>query len=172
MRGIAPAVVAIMGGIGSTGAVIYGLFIARSLWLQRHPLVGVVAAIAMVMVALAVVLATHQVWLIALAFIGRGGLWSAWGLFVAVVGETVSRDHIRPRAFALSEMTGGAAFSSAPIISGQLYALRAEGPLLVSLAASAALIPILLFSQRRMRPARPMSEDEIMATPLVDPEAA
>ncbi|MCC7023757.1 MAG: MFS transporter [Thermomicrobiales bacterium] len=173
MRGISPAVVAIMGGIGSTGAVIYGLAIARSQWLHRHALVGVVIAMVMVMVALATVLATHLIWLIAIAFIGRGGLWSAWGLYIAVIGDSVPSDRIRPRAFALSEMTGGAAFSSAPILSGQLYALRAEGPLLASLLASAALIPVLLLAQRRFRPAKPLSpEDEVMAAPYVDPEAA
>jgi MFS family permease len=173
MRGISPALVAIMGGIGSTGAVIFGLIIARSQWMHRHALVGVVIAIAMVMVALATVLATHLIWLIAIAFIGRGGLWSAWGLYIAVIGDSVPNDRIRPRAFALSEMTGGTAFSSAPILSGQLYALRAEGPLLASLVASAALIPVLLLAQRRFRPARPLSEeDEVMAAPYVDPEAA
>jgi MFS family permease len=163
-----------LGGIGSTGAILYGLFIARSQWLQRHPLVGIVGAVGMVMAALAVVIATPLVWLIALAFIGRGGLWSAWGLYVATLSEVVRSDRVRPRVFTLSEMTGGSAFSSAPIISGQLYALRAEGPLLVSLAASAALIPVLLIAQHRLRPGRPLTDEEeaIAAAPLVDPEAA
>jgi MFS family permease len=174
-RGISPAVVAMLGGIGSTGAILFGLIVARSQWLQRHPLVGVVAAIGMVMGALAVVLATSAVWLIALAFIGRGGLWSAWGLYIATLSEVIRTDRIRPRVFTLSEMTGGSAFSSAPIISGQLYALRSDGPLLVSLAASAVLIPILLVAQRRMRPSRELTAEEealARAAPLVDPEAA
>jgi hypothetical protein len=72
-------------------------------------------------------------------------------------------------------MMGGTAFSSAPIISGQLYAIRAEGPLLASLAASAALIPVMLIAQRRMKPGRELTEEEAAtaaAAPLVDPEAA
>ena len=174
-RGIAPAVVAILGGIGSTGAVLYGLAIARSQWLQRRPLLGIVVAVAMVMGALAVVLATPLVWLIALAFIGRGGLWSAWGLYVATLSEVVRSDRVRPRVFTLSEMIGGSAFSSAPIVSGQLYAVRPEAPLLASLATSAVLIPVLLVAQRRMRPGRmPIRGEEAVeaAAPLVDPEAA
>jgi MFS transporter, ENTS family, enterobactin (siderophore) exporter len=173
-RGISPAVVAMLGGVGSLGAIIFGLAVARSQWLQRHPLAGIVVAIGMVMGALAVVLSTHLVWLIALAFIGRGGLWSAWGLYVAALGEIARTDRVRPRVFTLSEMTGGSAFSSAPIISGQLYAIRAEGPLLASLLASAVLIPVLL-AQSRMRPGRTLTTEEesiAAAAPLADPEAA
>jgi hypothetical protein len=72
-------------------------------------------------------------------------------------------------------MMGGSAFSSAPILSGQLYAIRAEGPLLASLVASAALIPVLLLAQTRMRPGRTLTEEEearAAAAPLPDPEAA
>ena len=174
-RGISPATVAILGGIGSLGAVIFGLVVARNQWLQRHPLAGVVIAIGMVMGALGVVISTHLVWLIALAFIGRGGLWSAWGLYVAALSEFVRSDRIRPRVFTLSEMMGGSAFSSAPMVSGQLYAIRAEGPLLASLAASTVLIPLLLIAQMRVRPGQPLTEEEeavANAAPLVDPEVA
>jgi MFS family permease len=174
-RRISPAAVAMLGGVGSLGAVIFGLAVARSQWLQRHPLTGIAIAIGMVMVALAIILSTHLVWLIALAFIGRGGLWSAWGLFVAALSEIVRSDRVRPRVFTLSEMTGGSAFSSAPIISGQLYAIRAEGPLLASLVASAVLIPVLLLAQSRMRPGRTLTNEEesvAAAAPLADPEAA
>ena len=145
-RGITPAVVAILGGVGSTGAVLFGLVIARSRWLQQHPLVGVSVGIAMVMASLVVVLLTHSVWLIALAFIGRGGLWSAWGLYVAALSEVVHNDRVRPRVFTLSEMFGGAAFSTGPVVSGQLYAIRPTVRCCASLATSAALIPILLLS--------------------------
>ena len=174
-RGISPAVVAMLGGVGSTGAVLYGLVIARSQWLQKRPLLGIVIAIAMVMSMLIVVISTSLVWLIALAFVGRGGLWSAWGLYVAALSEVVRGDRVRPRVFTLSEMTGGTAFSSAPIVSGQLYAIRPEGPLIASLATSAALIPILLLAQRRMPASRPLTDEEealAAAAPLSEPEAA
>jgi hypothetical protein len=94
---------------------------------------------------------------------------------VAALSEMVRSDRIRPRVFTLSEMMGGSAFSTAPIVSGQLYAIRAEGPLLASLAASAALIPVLLIAQRRMKPGRELTKEEsakAAAAPLVDPEAA
>jgi hypothetical protein len=61
------------------------------------------------------------------------------------------------------------------MVSGQLYALRAEGPLLASLAASVVLIPTLLVAQRRIGPGRPLTAEEeaiAAAAPLVEPEVA
>ena len=174
-RGLSPAIVAVLGGVGSAGAVLFGLIVARSLWLQRHPLTGVVIAVGMVMAALAVVVSTHLVWLIALAFIGRGGLWSAWGLFGAALSEVVESDRVRPRVFTLSEMMAGTAFSSSPIVSGQLYAMRPEAPIMASLLSSALLIPTLLMVQRRLTPRRALTAEEnalATAPPLADPEAA
>jgi MFS family permease len=170
-RGISPAIVAILGGVGSAGAVIFGLIIARSTFLQKHPMTGVVIAMAMVMSALAVVLSTHLAWLIALAFIGRGGLWSAWGLFGAALSEVVEDDRVRPRVFTLSEMLAGTGFSTSPIVSGQLYAIRPELPLLASMGLSAVLIPIILAAQRRIGP-RTKPADVVMGEALVEPEAA
>lgn len=170
-RGISPAVVAILGGVGSAGAVVFGLIIARSKFLQQNPMVGVVIAILMVMAALAVVLSTHLVWLIALAFIGRGGLWSAWGLFGAALSEVVEEDRVRPRAFTLSEMMAGSAFSSSPIVSGQLYAIRPDLPLLASMGLSAVLMPVILIAQRRVRPST-TPQDIVTGESLVEPEAA
>lgn len=174
-RGISPAIVAMLGGVGSLGAVLYGLLIARNKWLQKHPLIGVAFAMSMVIGSLVIVVLTHQVWLIALAFIGRGGLWSAWGLYGAVLGEMIESDRVRPRVFTLSEMFAGTAFSSSPIISGQLYAVRPELPLLSSIVLSTLMIPVLLIMQRRMQPARtpqPAPDSRTPISPLVESEAA
>lgn len=152
-RGIPPAVVAILGGVGSIGSVLYGLLIARSGRLQAVPLFAIAVAVVFVLTTLVVSAATGVLWLIVVAFLGRGGLWSAWGLFVAALSETVRSDRLRPRAFTLSEMIGGTAFFSAPILSGQLYALRPDLPLLASIVASLALLPVLVLTQRRLRPA-------------------
>jgi MFS family permease len=170
-RGISPAIVAMLGGVGSAGAVVFGLVIARSTFLQRNPMTGVIIGMVMVMAALAVILSTHVVWLIALAFIGRGGLWSAWGLFGAALSEIVEDDRVRPRVFTLSEMLAGSGFSTSPIVSGQLYAIRPELPLLASMGLSAVLIPIILMAQRRIRP-RTTPQDIVVGEALVEPEAA
>ena len=91
------------------------------------------------------------------------------------MGEIIESDRVRPRVFTLSEMFAGTAFSSSPIISGQLYAVRPELPLLSSIALSTLMIPVLLIAQRRLLPARPPhpSTEVLVATsPLVESEAA
>jgi MFS family permease len=147
-RGIPVSVVAVLGGIGSIGSVVYGLVIARSKKLQALPLVGVAVAALLVATTVAVSVATAFVPAIVVAFLGRGGLWSAWGLYIAALGEVVRSERHRPRAFTLSEMVGGTAFFSAPIFSGFLYEVRPSLPLLVSLAAVAVLVPTVLANQK------------------------
>ena len=174
-RGISPAVVAMLGGIGSVGAVLYGLIIARSQRLQKLPMTGVAIAMVMVAASLSVILSTHLAWVIAIAFIGRGGLWSAWGLFGAALSEVVEDDRVRPRVFTLSEMFAGTAFSTAPIISGQLYAMRPEWPLVASIVLSLLLVPMVLMVQRRLQPKHTLTPEETAlatAGPLVETETA
>lgn len=150
-RNISPALVAILGGLGSIGSVLYGLLIARSGRLQAAPFIAIGIAVLFVVTNLAVSVSTTLLWVIVIAFLGRGGLWSAWGLFVAALNETVRSDRLRPRAFTLGEMIGGTAFFSAPILAGQLYAIRPDLPLLASVAASLTLLPVLALTQRRLR---------------------
>ncbi len=147
-RGIPASVVAVLAGIGSAGSVVYGLIIARSKRLQSLPMVGVVVGALLVCVTLSVSLATSFVPAIVVAFLGRGGLWSAWGLFIAALGEVVHSERHRPRAFTLSEMVGGTAFFSAPIVSGFLYEVRPSLPMMASMALAVALVPVLLLNQR------------------------
>ncbi|MGI9252579.1 MAG: hypothetical protein ACR2J8_02440, partial [Thermomicrobiales bacterium] len=166
-RGIAPAIVAILGGVGSMGSVIYGLFVARSTRLQAVPLTAIAGGVVLVMVTLAVCLGTTFVPAIMIAFLGRGGLWSAWGLFVAALGEVVTSERHRPRAFTLSEMIGGTAFFSAPMLSGVLFEIQPGLPLLTSLVLAAMLIPVLLFNQRSIGRTWPTGGDDgVLVSPV------
>jgi len=149
-RGIPPSIVAIMGGIGSVGAIIYGLIVARSRKLQNFPLVSIAIAVCFVIATFAICLFAYSPWIIGIAFIGRGGLWSAWGLFVAALGEITRTDRIRPRVFTLSEMIGGTSWSAAPVLSGQLYAISPNMPLVAGIIACGALVPVLIGLQKRL----------------------
>lgn len=144
-----PATITMLGSIGAIGSVSFGLVVTRVAALQRAPLVAISIAVGLVVLSMSVIVGTHLVWLILIAFLGRGGLFSAWGLFIAAASEIISERH-RARMFALCEMAGGMAFSFAPILAGVLYSLRPDAPLLSSIALGLALIPILLASQRRM----------------------
>lgn len=166
-RGISPSLVAILGGVGSMGSVIYGLAVARSKRLQALPLTAIAGGVALVILTLAVCLGTASVPAIVIAFLGRGGLWSAWGLFVAALGEVVTSDRHRPRAFTLSEMIGGTAFFSAPMLSGVLFEVKPGLPLIVSLALALALIPVLLVNQKQMgKMVSRSSSDDVLVSPL------
>jgi hypothetical protein len=73
------------------------------------------------------------------------------------------------------------AFSFAPILAGVLYSLRPETPLLSSIALGSVLIPVLVYSQRRLSAPRAAdlvddtTEIEVLspvdeAPPLVAPD--
>lgn len=165
-RGFAPATIAILGGLGSFGSVLYGVAVTRSRKLQSHPYAAIALASCFVIATLAVCVVAQRQWPIILAFFGRGGLWSAWGLFVAGLSEVVGDTPHKARAFALSEMIGGTAFFSAPMLAGVLYDLGPATPLLASIGLAVAMLPVLVWSQRHHAP-RPVA-----APALIDPEIA
>lgn len=146
-RAMDPATITMLGSIGAVGSVSFGLLVTRMGALQRAPMVAIAIAVGLVVISMSVIVGTHLIWLILIAFLGRGGLFSAWGLFIAAASEIISERH-RARLFALCEMAGGMAFSFAPILAGVLYSLRPDAPLLSSIVLGLALIPILVASQR------------------------
>ncbi|MFM8593914.1 MAG: MFS transporter, partial [Chloroflexota bacterium] len=171
-RGIPPAIVAIMGGIGSVGSITYGLVVARSRKLQTFPLASIAIALLFVVATFAICLFAYSPWIIGLAFIGRGGLWSAWGLFVAALGEVARTDRIRPRIFTLSEMIGGTAFSAAPILSGQLYAMSPAFPLVAGIIACGSLVPVLFGLQKRLGTSLGPRASQLSPVESLEPEVA
>jgi ENTS family enterobactin (siderophore) exporter len=143
-----PAEIAALGSTPAIGSIIFGLWVARSKRFQGAPLAAAAFCAVCVAVTLAVCLSTSLIWVIAIAFLGRGGLFSAWGMFAAALAE-VAPDHHRMRIFSLGDMGGNIAFWIAPIFSGQLYAIAPQAPLMVSIVAALALAPVLLAGQRR-----------------------
>jgi MFS family permease len=179
-RAMDPAAITMLGSIGAIGTVSFGLVVSRTTALQRAPFVAIAIAVGFVVASMSVIVGTHLIWLILIAFLGRGGLFSAWGLFIAAASEVVSERH-RPRLFALCEMAGGMAFSFAPILAGVLYSIGPETPLLASIALGSVLIPVLVYSQRRLSaprvadPGNDPTEIEVLSPvdespPLVAPD--
>lgn len=168
VRGLAPATISMLGGVGSVGSVLFGLAVTRTTRLQQAPLLGVAIAVGFVVFTLVVVATSGALWLIVVAFLGRGGFFSAWGLFIAAISEVVAPRH-RARAFALCEIMGGSAFSFAPIFAGQLYAVRPVLPLVAGIAFGLGMIPVLLWSQRWLTGERRRGAS---LPPMVGPEMA
>ena len=164
-RGLAPATITLLGTVSATGSVLFGVLIARTARLQRAPFVGIAIAVAALGASLTAIAAIPALWLIVVAFLGRGGLFSAWGLFIAALGEIASERH-RSRSFALCEMMGGMAFSFAPMVAGQLYTIRPALPLAAAVVLGVLLIPVLIRTQRaigrhRVRAAAAQVEPEL-----------
>jgi MFS family permease len=146
-RGLSPAVITVIGAGAAVGSTLFGLLVARSPGIQRVPFVAIGFAVGAVALALATFAWTSSLPIIAAGYLLRGGFFSSWALFVAALGEVVTAGH-RARAFAAAEMLGGAAFSFAPMLAGQLYARNPVLPLLSSVALAVALVPVLLRTQR------------------------
>jgi len=147
VRGLTPALITGLGAGAAIGSAIFGIVVARTVRIQRAPLAGIAVAVSLVSLAMIIFMVTGNLVAIAIAFILRGGFFSAWALFIAALGDVAASQH-RARAFAAAEMLGGAAFAFAPMIASLIYAIGPRGPLLVSLVLTVTMAAVLVQSQR------------------------
>lgn len=136
-----------LGSLGAVGSIVLGLLASRRL-LARRPVAGITIATASTALAFLVLWMGKNMWLYGLGFLLRGGYMVAWSLFSAALGA-VTPDRLRGRAFALSELAGGAGFGIAPFIAGPLYEWRPGAPLVVAMIAAAPLVGMLVFAAWR-----------------------
>jgi MFS family permease len=150
VRGMDPALISALSAIAAIGTATFGLAVARLTRLQQAPFVAVAFAVATTAIGIAIFGASATGPLLAIAFYFRGGLFSAWAMLSAALGDLAPAAH-RARAFAFCEMVGGLAFAFGPIIAGPLYARHETLPFEVAIALATILVPILVFSQRKAR---------------------
>lgn len=150
VRGIDPALIATLGAGAAVGTVSYGLIISRSLRIQRAPFLGATVGVGAVAVALVMFTTLGSLTAVALAFVLRGGFFSAWALFMAALGETAPGT-IRSRSFATMEILGGSAMSFGPVVAAQLYGAAPTLPLIISAIGASALIPVIVYGHRSQR---------------------
>jgi MFS family permease len=161
-RGLSPEVISILSAGAAVGTVTFGFISMRHRKLRSAPVLA--AAIATGLTATGYFLfAVLDVFpAIAIAYVLRGGLFSAWALFLAGMGEIAPRP-LRTRAFALVEILGGSAISFGPVIASVLY--RVEPPLflIVSGIASYAMCAVLLWNHGALARARKAEQDAMLA---------
>lgn len=150
VRGISDATISSLGALPAVGSVIFGIAVARTARLQASPFYGVAIAVFASAIGYCIFLATGFLPLVGLAFFLRGGLFAAWALYMAALGDIASEKH-RARSFALGEMVAGTSFSIAPMFAGLLFALHNRIPLTLSAAACVPLIPVLIYAQHLSR---------------------
>ena len=146
-RGLEPARIATLGAGSAIGSMLFGVAVTRITSLQRNPIAAASIPVFATSIAFAIFITQGALGWIAFAFVLRGGLFSAWALYAAALGE-IAPARYRARTFAMVEMLGGAAFSLAPIFAGRLFEVRASLPLMVASILGIVLLPILLISQR------------------------
>jgi len=146
-RGLDAATISTLGAGAAIGSALFGLVVTRSRSLQAAPFVGVAGAILAVSVGLAIFATQSALALLAIAFILRGGLFSAWALFLAALGESAP-PQLRSRAFTVVEILGGSALSFGPVIAAQLYRIQPVAPLVVSAIGGVLLTPFILRGHR------------------------
>lgn len=156
VRGMSASRIATLGALAAVGSTVFGIVVARATRLQVAPFYGIAIAVTATCIGFALFLSTSLLPFIGLAFILRGGLFSAWAMCSAAIGVAASERH-RARSFALGEMVAGTSFSIAPMLAGALFSIEARLPLLVATLGGLVLLPILLLAQRAAF-ARPHSD--------------
>jgi hypothetical protein len=86
--------------------------------------------------------------LLSFAYFLRGGVFSAWALFLAAMGK-VAPAHLRSRGFSIMEIVGGSAMSLGPVVAAQLWRIDPRSPLVVSATLAATMVVVLVVILRR-----------------------
>lgn len=150
VRGYQPATISTFSAVGAVGSALFGLAVARTRRLQKEPFLGVAIALTCVVISLVLFHASGVLLVVLIAFLLRGGFFSAWALLNASLGVNAPARH-RSRGFAIVEMAGGLASSFGPIIGGLLYARRATLTFETAIVLGLCLIPVILLANRRAR---------------------
>jgi len=147
-RGISPSTIAILSSGAALGTVAFGVISSRNRILRQSPVFA--AAIATILVVLGFVIFGTQgaLPLIAIAYVLRGGVFSAWALFLAAMGKVAPVD-LRSRGFTVMEIIGGGAMSFGPIVASQLWNISPTSPLFVAACLGAVMATIMILFHRR-----------------------
>ncbi len=161
-RGFEPAMISTLGAGAAVGTAVFGLVVNRTPWLSTGPLRAAAIACGAISLGLALFVVSHTLPWIALAFVLRGGMFAAWAMMLAEMGETVS-SRLRSRAFAVMEMLGGSAMSFGPIIAAQLYRFDPATPVMIGAILGGIMTIVIGYVQWR-RHSMPAGERRGLAT--------
>lgn len=150
-RQISPSVISILSAGSAVGTALFAVYTARSKRLQESPLLAAAIATMFVIAGLILMALFSPLPFIAVAYLFRGGLFSAWVLFISAIGDkTPSR--LRSRAFIAMEILGGGAMSFGPVLSAQLYRFDARIPLIVGAVGASLMVLVIIRVSRILAP--------------------
>jgi MFS family permease len=160
-RGVSASTIAILSAGAALGTVAFGVFSSRHRTLKQSPILAAAIATALVSVGLLIFATQSALPLISLAYFLRGGVFSAWALFLAAMGK-VAPVHLRSRGFSIMEIVGGTAMSTGPLIAAQLWRIDPTTPLVVAATLALTMVAVMVVMLRRMRQA----EQDLTNTPV------
>lgn len=161
-RGFTPESISILSAGAAMGTVMFGLMSMRHRRLRSAPVLAAAIATGLTATGYFLFAVLDVLPAIAIAYVLRGGLFSAWALFLAGMGEIAPRP-LRTRAFAVVEILGGSAVSFGPIIAALLYRVDPPLFLIVSGAASYVMCAVTLVSHAAHTRARKAEEEATLA---------
>jgi len=147
-RGIAPSSIAILSSGAALGTVAFGVFSSRNRVLRQSPVFAAAIATALVVLGFLIFGTQGALPLIAIAYVLRGGVFSAWALFLAAMGK-VAPPHLRSRGFTVMEIVGGSAMSFGPIVASQLWNISPTSPLFVAACLGSVMVAVMIVVHRR-----------------------
>jgi len=147
-RGIDPATIAILSSGAALGTVALGVISSRNRTLRQSPVLAAAIAALLVVIGFVIFGTQAALPLIAIAYVLRGGLFSAWALFLAAMGK-VAPAHLRSRGFTMMEIIGGGAMSFGPIAASQLWNISPTWPLFVAASLGTVMVAVMVLSHRR-----------------------
>jgi predicted MFS family arabinose efflux permease len=147
-RGIAPSSIAILSSGAALGTVAFGVFSSRNRVLRQSPVFAAAIATALVVLGFLIFGTQGALPLIAIAYVLRGGVFSAWALFLAAMGK-VAPPHLRSRGFTVMEIVVGSAMSFGPIVASQLWNISPTSPLFVAACLGSVMVAVMIVVHRR-----------------------
>jgi len=161
VRGVSPSTITILSAGAAVGTVSFGVFSSRHRSLKQSPILAAAVATSLVAVGLLIFATQSALPLISLAYFLRGGVFSAWALFLAAMGK-VAPAHLRSRGFSIMEIVGGTAMSTGPLIAARLWRVDPTTPLIVAATLASVMVAVMVIMVRRMRRA----EQDLANTPV------
>ncbi len=146
-RGISASTIAILSSGAALGTVAFSVISSRNRILRQAPVLAAALATALVVVGFVIVGTQGALPLIAIAYLLRGGVFSAWALFLAAMGKAAPV-HLRSRAFTMMEIIGGGAMSFGPIVAALLWNISPASPLFVAACLGGAMATVLVLFHR------------------------
>jgi len=144
----------------AVGSIICSTIVTRSRRLTAAPLKAVAGATGLAACAYLLFLSANALPLVLVAMTLRGGFFTAWPLFSAVLGEATPA-RLRPHVFALGEILAGTGFVVAPVFAGMLYDIRPELPLMTAVALLVPLVVVLALVRQPQLVTAPLGDEAV-----------